>query len=120
MYKVLIRPVLTYASETQTVPKTNEWRVALFGRKALGCIFGAKQKTQHGEKDTTMNYTKHLMNQTLSNYIKVKRLAWAAHWMYMDSDRTVTKIFNTKQDGVRRRPKLGWEGVGQDMRILEV
>jgi hypothetical protein len=41
----------------------------------------------------------------------------------MNNDRTVKKIFNTKPDGVRRvgRPKLRWEdGVGQDMRILEI
>jgi hypothetical protein len=43
--------------------------------------------------------------------------------MCVDGDRNVRKIFNTKPDGVRRagRPKLRWEdGVGQDMRILEV
>jgi hypothetical protein len=41
----------------------------------------------------------------------------------MNNDRILTKKFNTKPDGIRRvgRPKLRWEdGVGQDMRILEV
>jgi hypothetical protein len=44
MYKALIRPVLTYASETWAVSKINEWRLSLFERKALRCIFGAKQE----------------------------------------------------------------------------
>jgi hypothetical protein len=44
MYKVLIRPVLTYASETWTVSKMNERRVSLFERKVLRCIFGVKQE----------------------------------------------------------------------------
>jgi len=44
MYKVLIRPVLIYASETWTLSKTNERRLSLFERKVLRCIFGAKQK----------------------------------------------------------------------------
>jgi hypothetical protein len=35
MYKVLIRPVLTYASETWTVSKVNERRLSVFERKAL-------------------------------------------------------------------------------------
>ena len=35
MYKVRIRPVLTYASETLTVSKANERRLSLFGRKVL-------------------------------------------------------------------------------------
>jgi hypothetical protein len=41
----------------------------------------------------------------------------------MNNDRTITKIFNTKPDGVRRvgRPKMRWKyGVDQDMNILEV
>jgi len=44
MYKVLIRSVLTYASETWTLSKTNEQRLSLFERKVLPCIFGAKQE----------------------------------------------------------------------------
>jgi hypothetical protein len=41
----------------------------------------------------------------------------------MNNDRTLKKIFNTKPNGVRRvgRPKMRWEdGVGQNMKILEV
>jgi sorting nexin-29 len=41
IYKVLIRPVLTYASETWTL---NEQQLSLFERKVLRCIFGAKQE----------------------------------------------------------------------------
>jgi hypothetical protein len=50
-------------------------------------------------------------------------LAWAGHWVCMDSDGTLKKIFNTKPDGATSvgRPKLQWEdGVDQDMRILGV
>ena len=45
-YKVLIRPELTYASETWTVCKINEWRLSLFDRKVLRCVFGAKQENE--------------------------------------------------------------------------
>ena len=44
MYKVLIRPVLTYASETWTLSKINGRRLGLFERRVLRCIFGAKQE----------------------------------------------------------------------------
>ena len=46
MYKVLIRPVLTYASEIWTLPKAKERRLSLFERKVLRCIFGAKQENE--------------------------------------------------------------------------
>jgi hypothetical protein len=44
MYKVLIRPALTFASETWTSSKTNERWLSLFERKVIRCIFGAKQE----------------------------------------------------------------------------
>jgi hypothetical protein len=73
MYKVLIRPVLTYASETWTVSKANERQLNLFERKVLRCIFGAKQeKEMWRKKDIIMNYTKYLMIHTLSITLKLK------------------------------------------------
>jgi hypothetical protein len=50
MHKVLIRHVLTYASETWTVSETNERRLSLSERKVLRCIFGAKQKKETRRK----------------------------------------------------------------------
>ena len=50
MYKVLIRPVLTYASETLTISQTNEGRSGLLERKVLRCIFGAKQENETWRK----------------------------------------------------------------------
>jgi hypothetical protein len=66
MYKLLIRPVLTYASKIWTLSKANKRGLSLFERKVLRCIFGVKQEKKHGKKDTVMNYTKYLMSQTLS------------------------------------------------------
>ena len=50
MYKVLIRPVLTYASERWTPSKTNERRLSLVVRKVLRYIFGAKQENETWRK----------------------------------------------------------------------
>jgi hypothetical protein len=44
LYKVLIRPVLTHASETWTLSKTNERLLSPFESNALRCIFVVKQK----------------------------------------------------------------------------
>jgi hypothetical protein len=123
MYKVLIRPVLTYASETWTVSKANEWRLSLFERKVLRRIFGAKQENEIWRKGYNYELYEIFNDSNIVNYIKVKRLAWAGHLMCMNDNRTINKICNTKLDGVRRvgRPKMLWEGsVDQDMRILEV
>jgi hypothetical protein len=123
MYKVLIRPVLTHASETWSVSKMNERRLSLSERKVLRCIFGAKQ--ENGTWRKRYNYVLYETFKEPNNatYIKIKRLAWAGHLVHMNSDRTIKKIFNTKLDGVRSvgRPKLRWkDGVDQDIRILGV
>jgi hypothetical protein len=123
MYKVLIRPVLTYASETWTLSKTNKRQLSLFERKVLRCISRGKQENGTWLKLYNYELYEKFNEPNIVNYIKVKRLAWAGHLVRMNNDRTLKKIFNTKPDGVRRagRPKLRWEdGVDQDMRILEV
>jgi len=81
------------------------------------------KRTKHGEKRYNYELYEIFNESDIVNYINVKRLAWAGHWMCLDTDRTVTEIFKTKLDGVKRlgRPKLRWEdGVGQAMRMLEV
>jgi len=123
MYKVFIRPVLTYASETWTVSKISEQWLSLLERKVLRCIFGAKQ--ENGTWQERYNYELYeTFNKThVVTYIEVKRLAWAGHLVIMNNDRTLKKMFNTKPDAVRSvgRPKLRWEdGVDQNIRILGV
>jgi hypothetical protein len=78
MYKVLIRPVLTYASETWTLSKINEQRLSLFERRVLRCIFGVKQENETWQK--RYNYGLYeTFNEPNVTYITVKRLAWAGH-----------------------------------------
>ena len=123
MYKVLIRHVLTYASETWTLSKANEQRLSLFERKVLRCIFGVKQENEIWQKRYNYELYEIFNDSNIVNYIKFKRLAWAGHLMHTNDNRTLKKLFNTKLDGVRRvgRPKMRWEdGVHQDMRKLEV
>jgi len=72
MYKVLIKPVLTYASETWTLSKTNERQLSLLKERCFDVFLEQNKRTGHGKKDTTMNYTKYLMSQTLLTIPKLK------------------------------------------------
>jgi hypothetical protein len=119
MYKVLIRLVLTYASETWTLSKINERQLGLFERRVLQCIFGAKQENGTWQKRYNYELYEMFSDSDIVVYIK----AWAGHMMRMSNERTFKKIFSTKPDGTRsvRRPKLRWEdGVAQDTQILGV
>jgi len=123
MYKVCIRPVLTYASETWTLSKINVRRLSLFERKVLQCIFGAKEEKGTWRKRYNYELYETFNKPNIVTYIRVKRLAWAGHLVHMNNDRTLKKIFNAKPDGVRSvgRPKLRWEdGVDENIRLLGV
>jgi len=84
MYKVL-RPVLTYASETWTLSKTNEQWLSLFERKVLRCIFGAKQENKTWRKKYSFELYETFNESNIVNYIKVKILAWAGHLMHINN-----------------------------------
>jgi hypothetical protein len=110
MYKVPIRPVFTYASETWTVSKANERRLSL--KEMCFDVFSERNKrSKYDEKYIIMNYN--INDSNIVNYIKVKRLVWAGHVMCMNDHRTINKILNTRLDGVRRvgRPKMRWKMV---------
>ena len=65
MYKVLIRPVRTFASETWNLSKTNERRLSVFERKVFDVFLERNRGTGRGGKDTVMNYMKYLVSKTL-------------------------------------------------------
>jgi len=95
MYKVLIRPVIIYASETWTVSKANERRLSLFERKVLRCIFGAKQENEIWRKRYYYELYEIFNDSNIVSYIKVKRLAWAGHLMCMNDNRTLQQKYLT-------------------------
>jgi len=81
IYNVRIRPVLTYASETWTVSKANEWRLSLFERNGIRCIFGAKQENEIWRKFYNSELYEIFNDSNIVNYIKDKRLIWAGYLM---------------------------------------
>jgi len=87
MYKILIRPVLTYSSGKWPLSKTNERRLSLFERKMLRCIFGAKQENETWLKRHNYKLHEAFNEPSIVKYIKVNRLAWAGHLMRMNNDR---------------------------------
>jgi hypothetical protein len=97
MYQVLIRPLLTYASETWTLSEINERRLSLFERKLLRCIFGAKQENGTWRKRYNYELYGTGNDPKIVNDTKVKRLAWAGHLVLMNNDRTLKKYSTPHQ-----------------------
>jgi hypothetical protein len=70
MYKVLIRPVLTHASETWTLTEANERWLSLSERNVLRCIFGAKQENEIWDKRYNYKSNETFNESNIINYIK--------------------------------------------------
>jgi hypothetical protein len=118
-----VRPVLTYASKTWTLSKTDEKLLSVFERRILKCIFGAVQENGVWRKRYNHELYELFNEPDIVKYIKINRLGWAGHVIHMDNNRTVEKVFNTKPIGIRKtgRLKLRWEDdVIQDIKTLGV
>jgi hypothetical protein len=82
LYKVLVRPVLTYASETWTLSKTDERLLTVFERRILRCIFGAVQENGVWRKRYNHELCELFNEPDIVIYIKINRLGWAGRYKY--------------------------------------
>jgi hypothetical protein len=67
LYKVLVRPVATYASETWTLTNADERALGPFERKILRSVSGAERIKGSREGDIILNYIHYMMSQIWLN-----------------------------------------------------
>jgi hypothetical protein len=120
----LIRPVVTYASETWTLTEKDEMRLRIFERQILRKIFGPIQIGKdiwrirnNAELDQVIN------GADIVRFIKAQRVKWLGHIQRLDTSRTAKRIFERKPTGRRSlgRPRLRWlDDVCDDLKVLKV
>jgi hypothetical protein len=112
LYKVLVRPVVTYATETWTLTKADERALGLFERKILRSVFGALRDKGQWRRRYNFELYKLCDGPHLVKYIRFNTLKWAGHVMRMDNNRITKRMFNTRPEGKigTGRPKLRWGG----------
>ncbi|PNF30338.1 hypothetical protein B7P43_G13438, partial [Cryptotermes secundus] len=123
MYKVLIRSVLSYASETWPLSRSDERLLSIFERGILRYIFGPVEENGIWRKGYNHELYKLFNEPGIIGFIMVKRLELAGHIIHASENRTIKKILNTKPEGNMRvgGPRLRWEEcVWQNIRILGV
>jgi hypothetical protein len=107
-YRVLVRPVLSYASETCPLSRLDERLLSTFERRILRYIFGPMEENGTWRRRYNHELYKLFNEPDITGYIKAKRLEWAGHLVRTSEIRNIKKIFNTKPEGTRKvgRPKL--------------
>jgi hypothetical protein len=123
MCKTLVRPGLTYASETWVLSKADEISLVLSERRVLRCNSGAVQDKVTWSKGHNRELYELFNEPDITTRVKINRSSWASHIVRMESSRAVKKVFDTRHEGTRKigRHKLRWEdGVIQDIKALGV
>lgn len=121
IYKTLIRPVLTYASECWTLTKSDEQSLLRFERKILRRIFGPVKEGESWRLRSNQELSLLYNEMDVVRFIKIGRLRWAGHVVRMGGDETPKKVLEAQMFDKRRvgRPKMRWiDGVANDARSL--
>jgi len=121
LYKTLIRPVLTYGTETWALSKQDEYRLSIFEHKILRRIYGPVIDKGEWRIRTYRELYQLYDEKDIVKFCKLSRLRWAGHVMLQDDDDLARRVLLSEPGGKRPRgrPRLRWEdGVKEDVAKL--
>ena len=93
MCPTVIRPIVTYASETWVLKENIIQKLLVFQRKILIGIFGPTKENQIWRIKNKEELDKLIKQENIVNCIKVQRLSWFGHVQRMHETRVAKKIF---------------------------
>jgi hypothetical protein len=124
VYKTIIRPVVTYGSETWMMNTTHKENLKIFERKVLRSIYGPVQNSNKESRVRINQEIEALMKEeNIVRFIKSQRLAWYGHVKRMKDNKNVkAKIkWNPTDRRSRGRPKTRWKNdVEADLRAMKI
>ena len=124
IYKLIIRPVVTYGSEIWMMNITHEEKLKIFERKALRSIYGPVQDSNNEWRVRTNQEIEALIKEeNIVRFIKSQRLAWYGHVNRMEDNKNVKAImkWNPFDRRSRGRPKTRWkDDVEADLRAMKI
>jgi len=103
LYRTIIRPIVTCASETWVVKENIIQKLLVFERKILRGIFGPTKENQIWRIKNNEELDKLIKYENIVSYIKAQRLSWYGDVQRMPETRAAKKIFKWKP--LTARPK---------------
>jgi hypothetical protein len=123
LYRTVIRPIVTCASETWVLKETIIKKLLVFERKILRRMFGSTKENQIWRAKTNEEFDKLIKHKGIINHIKAQTLSWCGHVQRMPDIRRVKKVFNWKflTERSQGRPTYRWEdNIKQDICQLKI
>jgi hypothetical protein len=121
IYSTLVRPVVTYGSESWTLTMEEERALAVYERKILGKIYGPVKENELwriGRNNELEDISK---GENNVRFIKSQRIRWLCHIERMQDTAIPKKTLYGKLYATRRRgrPKTEWlDDVSTDLRRM--
>ena len=111
IYKTIIRPVVTYSSETWTLTAKDENNLHIFERQILRKIYGPVNIDNIWRIRNNTKTDKLIEGADIVRFIKAQRIKWLGHIQRMDQARPTRKLLDWKLTGIRpvRRPRQRWK-----------
>jgi hypothetical protein len=94
IYKKLIRPLVTYLSETWTLTAKDENNIHIFERLILRKISVPVNIDNIWRIRNNMDIDKLIEGADVVRYIKAQRIKWLGHIQRMDKARPTRKLFD--------------------------
>jgi len=109
--KTMIRPVVTYSSETWTLTAKDENNLRIFERQILRKIFGPVNIDNIWRIRNNMEIGKLIEGADIVRFIKAQRIKWLGHIQRMDQARPTRKLLDWRPAGTRPvgRPRQRWQ-----------
>jgi hypothetical protein len=123
IYKTIIRPVITYSSETWTLTAKDENNLRIFERQILRKISGPVNINNIQRIRNNKEIDKLIEGADIVRIIKGQRIKWLGHIQRMDQARPTKKLLDWKPMGTRpvERPRQRWqEDVMEDLKKLKI
>ena len=120
IYKTLIRPVVTYGSETWTLTKSDENLLRIFEMKILCKIYGLIQEGDIWKMRDNEEFNRSINGKDIVKFIKAQRIKWLGHVKRMEVGAMPRKMVEGRLFIGRRKgiPRLRW--VDDDVAEMKV
>ena len=123
VYKTMMRPVVTYSSETWTLTTIDENNLHIFERQILRNIFGPVNIDNIWRTRNNMEIDRLIEGADTVRFSKAQRIKWLRHVQGTDQARPTRKLLDWKPMGTRPvgRPRQRWqEDVMEGLRKVKV
>jgi len=123
IYKTLIRPVVTYGSETWTLTKSDENLLRIFEKKILQKIYGPIHEGDIWRIRNNEELNRFINGEDIVKFIKSQRIRWLGHLKRMEEGAMPVKMLEGRPFIGRRKgsPRLRWmDDVVADLKLMKI